>query len=56
MGCGWIVGSYQIEGAYKMPRIARLKVKGEPAVYHAMPRTALNGFVLGNVEKVIYLI
>ena len=34
-----------------MPRIARLKVKGEPAVYHAMSRTALEGFVLGDVEK-----
>ena len=34
-----------------MPRIARLKVKGEPAVYHVMTRTALDGFVLGDVEK-----
>ena len=34
-----------------MPRIARLKVKGEPAVYHVMSRTALEGFVLGDVEK-----
>ena len=34
-----------------MPRIARLKVKGEPAVYHVMSRTALDGFVLGDVEK-----
>ena len=34
-----------------MPRIARLKVSGEPTVYHVMSRTALDGFVLGNVEK-----
>jgi len=34
-----------------MPRIARLKVKGEPAVYHVVSRTTLDGFVLGDVEK-----
>ncbi len=34
-----------------MPRISRLKVKGEPAVYHVMSRTALDGFALGDVEK-----
>lgn len=34
-----------------MPRIARLKVKGEPAVYHVISRTALDGFVLGDTEK-----
>jgi len=34
-----------------MPRIARLIVKGEPSVYHVMSRTALDGFVLGDVEK-----
>ena len=34
-----------------MPRIARLKVKGQPAVYHVISRTALDGFVLGDVEK-----
>jgi len=34
-----------------MPRIARLVVKGEPAVYHVISRTALDGFVLGDVEK-----
>jgi len=45
-----------------MPRIARMVIKGEPAVYHAwgvepnccstvlMSRTALDGFVLGDVE------
>ncbi len=34
-----------------MPRIARLIVKGEPAVYHVVTRSALDGFVLGDVEK-----
>ena len=34
-----------------MPRIARLIVRGEPAVYHVMSRTALDGFVLGDIEK-----
>ena len=34
-----------------MPRIARLIVNGEPAVYHVISRTALDGFVLGDVEK-----
>lgn len=34
-----------------MARIARLKVKGEPAVYHVVSRTTLQGFVLGDVEK-----
>ena len=34
-----------------MPRIARLVVKGEPAVYHAVSRTALDGYVLGDIEK-----
>jgi len=34
-----------------MPRIARMIVKDEPAVYHVMSRTALDGFVLGDVEK-----
>jgi len=33
-----------------IPRIARLVVKGEPAVYHVISRTALDGFVLGDVE------
>jgi putative transposase len=28
-----------------------LKVKGEPAVYHVISRTTLEGFVLGDVEK-----
>ena len=32
-----------------MPRIARLIVKGEPAVYHVLSRAALDGFVLGDV-------
>ncbi len=34
-----------------MPRIARLKIKGESGVYHVISRTALDGFVLGDVEK-----
>lgn len=34
-----------------MPRIARLVVKGEPAVYHVMSMTALGGYVLRDVEK-----
>lgn len=34
-----------------MPRIARLIVKGGPAVYHVVSRAALDGFVLGDVEK-----
>ena len=34
-----------------MPRIARIKVRGEQTVYHIMSRTALEGFVLGDVEK-----
>ena len=35
----------------KMPRIARMVVTGETAVYHVMSRTVLDGFVLGDVEK-----
>ena len=34
-----------------MPRIARLVVKEEEAVYHVMSRTALDGYVLGDIEK-----
>ncbi len=34
-----------------MPRIARIKVRGEETVYHVMSRTALDGFVMGDVEK-----
>jgi len=34
-----------------MPRIARLIVKEEDAVYHVMSRTALDGYVLGDLEK-----
>ncbi len=39
------------EEGLERPRIARLIVKGEPAVYHVVSRTALDGFVLGDVEK-----
>jgi len=34
-----------------MPRIARMIIKDEPAVYHVMSRTALKGYVLGSLEK-----
>ena len=34
-----------------MARIARMVVKDEPAVYHVMSRTALDGFALGDLEK-----
>ena len=34
-----------------MPRIPRMIIYGEPTVYHVMSRTALDGFVLGSVEK-----
>jgi len=34
-----------------MLRIARLVIKGEPAMYHVISRTVLDGFVLGDVEK-----
>ncbi len=34
-----------------MPRIARMIIKGEPAVYHVISRTALDGYVIGDVEK-----
>ena len=40
-----------ISGRSKMPRIARLIVKEEEAVYHVMSRTALDGYVMGDVEK-----
>lgn len=34
-----------------MPRIGRLVMEGEEAVYHVMSRTALDGYVMGDVEK-----
>jgi putative transposase len=34
-----------------MPRLARMIVTGEPAIYHVMSRTVLDGFVLGDIEK-----
>ena len=34
-----------------MPRIARMVVKVEPVVYHVMSRTALDGYVIGDIEK-----
>ena len=36
-----------------MPRIARLIVKEEPAVYHVISRTALDSYAMGNVEEEI---
>ncbi len=38
-------------GRAKMPRIARLIVKEEEAVYHVMSSTALDGYVMGDMEK-----
>jgi len=34
-----------------MPRIARLVIKGEPAMSHVISRAVLDGFVFGDVEK-----
>lgn len=34
-----------------MARIPRFMITGEPTVYHVMSRTALDGYVLGDVEK-----
>ena len=34
-----------------MARIPRMLVKQEDAIYHVISRTALDGFVLGDVEK-----
>lgn len=34
-----------------MPRVSRMIISGEQAVYHVMSRTALPGFPLGEVEK-----
>jgi len=34
-----------------MPRIARMVIDGEQAVYHVMSRTALDGFPFGDMEK-----
>ena len=34
-----------------MPRIPRMIVKGEDAIYHIITKTTLPGFVLGDVEK-----
>ncbi len=34
-----------------MPRIPRMLITGEPTAYHVMSRTALDGYVLGDVEK-----
>jgi len=34
-----------------MPRILRIIIKDEPAVYHIISRTALDGLVIGDVEN-----
>ena len=34
-----------------MPRTQRLIIGDETAVYHVMSRTALDGFPLGDIEK-----
>ncbi len=34
-----------------MPRIARMVVKGEDAIYHIISKTTLPGYVLGDIEK-----
>jgi len=34
-----------------MPRIPRMIISGEPTAYHIMSRTALDGFVMGDMEK-----
>ena len=36
-----------------MPRMARLIVKEEEAVYHVMSRTDLDGYVMGDVENIL---
>jgi hypothetical protein len=41
----------QEEEASQMARIPRMVITGEPTVYHIISRTALDGFVLGDVEK-----
>jgi putative transposase len=38
-----------------VPRTSRMIIKGEPAVYHVMSRTALPEFPLGDVEKDVLL-
>ncbi len=34
-----------------MPRMPRIVVKDDPAVYHVMSRVAPEGYPLGNMEK-----
>jgi len=38
-----------------MPRTSRMIVANETVVYHVMSRTALDGFLIGDVEKDILL-
>ena len=34
-----------------MPRIPRMVIDDETTVYHVMSRTALDGFIIGDIEK-----
>lgn len=34
-----------------MPRNARMIIKDEPAIYHIISRTALDGLMIGDVEN-----
>ncbi len=47
---GFIKGKI-IKGWTIMARIPRMIITGEPAAYHIMSRTALDGFVMKDVEK-----
>jgi len=38
-----------------MPRIGRMVIEGEQAVYHVMSRTALDGFPFGDAEKDVFV-
>ena len=45
-----------IRGERVVPRISRMIIDDETAVYHVMFRTALDGFVIGDIEKDFMLI
>jgi len=38
-----------------MPRIGRMVIEGEQAVYHVMSRTALDGFPFRDAEKDVFV-
>jgi hypothetical protein len=48
---GQVDYTFPEKGTPLMPRIGRIVVKGEQAIYHVMSRTALDGYPLGDVEK-----